>query len=144
MIAPIRFLKRVTVDQWRAIDEETVRETGEPLGRIDWRVIVVLIFTCVTLTVQEYIGDRSFYERHWPAASRWHPGEYWQLGGFAWWAGWRVVGYLILPMLVVLMMPRERLRDYHLSPKGFIKHLWVYVVLFALVAPAVYAASHTT
>ncbi|MCB9560026.1 MAG: CPBP family intramembrane metalloprotease [Kofleriaceae bacterium] len=40
-------------------------------------------------------------------------------------------------------MPGERLRDYHISMRGFIKHLWVYVVLFALVLPAVYLASKT-
>ncbi len=138
----IKLLKRLTVDQWRAIDDETVRETGTPLGRIDWRIVVVLMFTCVTLTLQEYIGDRTFYEKTWPPVRR-NVGEYWHLGGFAWWAGWRVLGYLLLPMLVVLCMPGERLRDYYLSFKGFLKHLWVYVLLFVLVAPAVYLASQT-
>jgi len=139
----IKLLKRFTVDQWRAIDDDTVRETGTPLGRLDWRVVVVLVFTCVTLTLQEYIGDRSFYEEHWRFDRR-NLDEYWQLKGFGWWAGWRVIGYLILPMLVVLCMPGERLRDYYLSLRGFLKHSWVYLVLFALVAPAVYLASQTS
>jgi membrane protease YdiL (CAAX protease family) len=128
---------------WRAIDEETYRETGRRPGVFDWRCLVVLFCACITLTVQEYIGDRSYFEKFYSFAQHRHD-EYWHLKGFAWWAGWRVIGYLLFPMAVVLLMPGERLRDYNLSPRGFIKHLWVYVVLFALVAPAVWAASHTS
>jgi membrane protease YdiL (CAAX protease family) len=142
MIAPVRWIKALTVDQWRAIDEETERETGRA-GRFDWRCLVILVFAAVTLTIQEYIGDRRYFEKFFPWDGA-HPDYYWHLKGFAWWSGWRVIGYLLLPMLVVICMPGERLRDYHLSPRGFIKHLWVYVVLFILVAPAVYLASKTS
>jgi membrane protease YdiL (CAAX protease family) len=130
------------VGHWRAIDEDSRRETGErPVG-FDWRVLVVLLAACVTLTVQEYIGDRGYFDKVYPwAQNRGDP--YWHLKGFGWWAGWRVVGYLVFPMLVVLAMPREKLGDYHLSLRGFFKHLWVYVVLFVLVAPAVWLASKT-
>jgi membrane protease YdiL (CAAX protease family) len=125
---------------WRAIDEEARREGGLQ-GAFDWRVLVILVAACVSLTLQEYVGDRNFYQDAFPY-DRQHPDEYWELKGFGWWTAWRVGGYLLFPMLVVLCMPGERLRDYHLSPRGFIKHLWIYVVLFALVAPAVWAVSH--
>jgi uncharacterized protein len=127
---------------WRAIDEDTRREEGWKPG-FDWRVLVILVAACLTLTVQEYIGDRNYFEELYPYDRR-HPDMYWHLKGFAWWSGWRFLGYLLLPMLCVALMPRERLRDYHLSARGFVKHLWVYVVLFALVAPAVYLASKTS
>ena len=41
-------------------------------------------------------------------------------------------------------MPGERMRDYHVSLRGFLKHLWIYVVLFLCVLPAVLYASTTT
>lgn len=127
---------------WRAIDEETRREPGARIGAFDWRVLVVLVTACVTLTLQEYLGDRGYYEELWPY-DRKNPDEHWQLKGFAWWSGWRFLGYLVIPMLVVACMPGERVRDYYVSFRGFVKHLWIYVVLFALVAPAVYVASKT-
>ena len=127
--------------QFRAIDADTVRAPGDA-GRFDWRVLVILVTACVTLTLQEYIGDRVYFEKLWPYDPR-RPDPYWQLKGFAWWSGWRFAGYLVLPAIVVALMPGERLRDYHISMRGFIKHLWVYVVLFALVLPAVYLASKT-
>jgi membrane protease YdiL (CAAX protease family) len=126
---------------WRAIDEDTRREPGWKPG-FDWRVLVILVFACVTLTLQEYIGDRNYFEELYPYDRR-NPDMYWHLKGFAWWSGWRFLGYLLLPMLVVLCMPGERLRDYHISPRGFIKHLWIYAIMFALILPAVFLASRT-
>lgn len=130
------------IGQLRAIDEDTRREYGADAGKLDWRVAVVLISACVLLTLQEYIGDRVYYEKLWPYDPR-NPDKYWHLKGFAWWSLWRFAGYLAIPMVIVLCMPGERLRDYNLSPRGFLRHLWIYVVLFALVAPAVYLASKT-
>jgi membrane protease YdiL (CAAX protease family) len=114
---------------------------GEPGPAVDRRVIAVLLAVAISLTAQEYLGDRDLYARIWPntLAHR----HYWQLGGFAWWAGWRVLGYVVLPALLLLCIPGVRIRDQHLSLRGFFKHLWVYVVLFALVFPAVVLASRT-
>jgi uncharacterized protein len=137
-----RALRAISIDQWRAIDRETERETGVRPGTVDWRVLVVLVTVCVSLTLQEYLGDRGHFEEIYPW-NRQDPDEYWHLKGFAWWSGWRFFGYLLLPALVVLCMPGERLRDYYLSLRGFVRHLWIYILLFALVAPAVYLASKT-
>ena len=52
-------------------------------------------------------------------------GEYFQLLEFTWWAGWRVLGCLVLPALVLLAM-RERVRDYGLSFAGLREHAWIY------------------
>jgi membrane protease YdiL (CAAX protease family) len=69
--------------------------------------------------------------------------RYYELKSFAWWAGWRVLGYLVIPILVVLILPGQRLRDYHISPREFFKKLPIYAVLFLLILPAVIAASGT-
>jgi membrane protease YdiL (CAAX protease family) len=135
--APWRGLRAVSVDQWRAIDAETVRAPDEA-GRASWQVAVIMVAAAVSLTLQEYLGDRAFFDEHFHP-----PANYWALCSFAWWSGWRVFGYLLLPMLVVICMPGERLRDYHLSLRGFWKHLWIYVALFACVLPIVVLASTT-
>ena len=69
--------------------------------------------------------------------------QYWELYGFAWWSGWRLLGYVLIPMAVLAFLPGERIRDYHVSPAGFFKHLWIYVVLFICITPAVMLASTT-
>jgi membrane protease YdiL (CAAX protease family) len=131
-------LRRISIDQWRAIDAETERAPDDA-GRTSLRVLMVLITVAAALTLQEYLGGHDTYERLFPRDGS----TYWELRGFAWWSGWRLMGYVIIPMLVLACLPGERIRDYHVSPRGFFKHLWVYAVLFAAVLPAVLAASTT-
>ena len=131
-----RFL---TVDQWRAIDAETPRDPAQA-GTFDYRVLVVLVVVAVSLTLQEYIGDRGYFEAHWPPSLG---DKYFELKGFAWWSGWRVLGYVVMPIIALAFMPGARIRDVHVSPRGFFRHLWIYVLLFLIVLPAVIAASRT-
>lgn len=62
---------------------------------------------------------------------------------FGYWVGWRVMGFFLLPMLLIFALPGERLRDYGLQVKGMTEHLWIYGVLFAIVFAAVVVASYT-
>ena len=62
---------------------------------------------------------------------------------FSYWVGWRVLGFLIIPLLVVLLLPGERLRDYGLSTRNMLEHVWIYVILFGIVLPAVIMVSFT-
>lgn len=134
-----RGLRALTLDQWRAIDAETDR-TSEDAGRTSLRVLAVMATVAVVLTLQEYFGDHDTFRKVFSGVR----GPNLELYGFVWWSGWRVFGYVVIPMLVVAILPGERLRDYHLSPRGFFKHLWIYVVLYALILPGVIAASTTS
>ncbi len=137
----IKLFRRLFLDQWKAIDEEA-RAEREASGRtgFDWRPIVILIVVAVSLTIQEEFGQRPDFEKLWPRDFK---DPYWDLKSFGWWTGFRVGGYVLLPMLVILAMPGERLRDYFISFKGFFKHLWIYVGLYLLILPAVIIASKT-
>jgi membrane protease YdiL (CAAX protease family) len=130
----VRFL---TVGQWEAID----RETSPPAtGRFHWKVLIILVTVAVSLTLQDYIGDRGFFEEHFRPQGPNDP--YYELRYFAWWAGWRVGGYVVLPMIVLLVIG-EPIRDYHISFQGFFRHLWIYVTLFLLFLPVLVSASTT-
>jgi membrane protease YdiL (CAAX protease family) len=67
----------------------------------------------------------------------------WQLGYLYWWAGVRIAGYVVVPMIALACWPGQRIRDYHLSGRGFFRHLVIYVALFLLVLPLVIIASRT-
>jgi membrane protease YdiL (CAAX protease family) len=136
-----RWLKAVSVDQWRAIDAETDR-TPSQAGGVSSTVLAVLVTAAISLTLQEYYGGRDTFERFF-LTGRADTDAYWQLKSFAWWSCWRVFGYVVIPSLVLLCLPGERLRDYHISPRGFFRHLWIYVAMFAAIFPAVLMASRT-
>lgn len=125
---------------WKAIDAE--REPPPPSARAgyDYWPLIVLFTVAVSLTLQEYWGQHDDFNRLFPWDGT---DEYHNLKSFAWWVGWRFVGYVVLPVLVIVAMPGQRVRDYYISFRGFIRHLWIYVLLFALVLPAVYVASGT-
>src|SRR5262249_49523608 len=52
------------------------------------------------------------------------------------------VGYVALPLGVVPSVGIPP-RQYHVSPRGFVRHLPLYVLLFALVLPLVYLMAQT-
>ena len=133
-----RWLRALSIDQWRAIDAETVR-TPDQAGRVDVHVLVVLLTVAAVLTLQEYLGGHDVYDQLFPGKGS----AYRELLGFAWWSGWRVFGYVVVPMAVLACLPGERIRDYHVSLRGVRKHLWIYAVMFALILPAVAIASTT-
>jgi membrane protease YdiL (CAAX protease family) len=133
-------LRRFSIDQWRAIDAETVRaQDGSDAGQTSLQVLMVLITVAGMLTLQEYLGGHDTYERLFPRTAS----TYWELRGYAWWAGWRVLGYVIIPMLVLACMPGQRILDYHISLRGVVRHLWIYAALFGAVLPMVLLASTT-
>jgi CAAX protease family protein len=124
---------------WREIDAESVAKRRP----WDYRPVVVYLLVAVSLTLQEYFGDRGYFrEISWiPKAIR--TGKDWELYSFAWWSGWRVFGFLVLPTIAVLLMPGERLRDYGWSTKGFTRHIHLYLGMYVAVLPLVYLVSRT-
>ncbi len=124
---------------WRAIDAETPR-TPEESGRTSVKVLVVLITCAIVLTLQEYVGGSDTFRRLFPGDRK---AEFYELAGFAWWSGWRVLGYVVIPMIAIALMPGERIRDYNVSARGFIKHIGVYVAMFVAFLPVVWLASNT-
>lgn len=134
----LREVRRWTVEQWRAIDRDTAR-SPEDAGATSLRVLVILVTCAVTLTLQEYFGNSDYFIRLFPKVN----GHCRELYGFAWWSGWRVAGYVVVPMLVLAVMPGERIAAYHITLRGFVRHLWIYLLMFGLVLPLVILASTT-
>jgi membrane protease YdiL (CAAX protease family) len=140
-----RFVRRWTWEEWQHIHAEYAPKSVEEARRLDWRPLVVLVSSVVCLILQYYWGDRDTFYRLWP-----RPRDVafvrsnYELMSFAWWTAWRVGGYVLLPIVVVVLMPGERLRDYGFSVRGFRQHAWIYVALFLLVLPLVIGVSFTT
>ena len=139
MIIPIPLSRRGA--QWLGRLWQEIHEDSLEKGRTtwDWRVLVVLGVVTLSLSLQEFCGSSRDLFKLWPHLRE---GRWGELNGYIWWSGWRVFGLLVMPVIAVLCMPGERLRDYGWSFKGFFKHLWLYVLLYILVLPFVYWVSH--
>ena len=131
--------RRMLVDPWQEADFEADRQRS---SAFDWRPAVILTTTAVVLAVMEYFGNDSTFSRLIPYDPNLHDREQWDLWARVWWAGIRVLAYVVIPCATVLLMPGERLRDYYLSAQGLRGHLWIYAVLCVLVVPFIaFAAS---
>ena len=60
-------------------------------------------------------------------------GDFLELWEFVWWSAFRVIGYLLLPALLVKLRFRERIRDQGLETKGLREHAWIYVLGYCVV-----------
>lgn len=129
-----RFLSRVFLDSWREADAQA---DGASAGPLDWRPIVVLVTTAVVLTLARYFGGQATFSELIPYDSKVHSRADWDLMVRAWWSGVRIVTYVVIPVLTIVLMPGERVRDYFISFRGFGRHLWIYIGLYLLVLPFV-------
>ncbi len=129
-----RFARRVLLDSWRDADAQA--DTAGT-GAFDWRPIVILVTTAVVLTLCKYYGGNATFSELVPFDRKLHSRSDGDLMARAWWSGVRVVCYVVIPMLTIVLMPGERIRDYYVSFRGFIRHLWIYVGLYLCVFPFV-------
>lgn len=122
-----------------AINQRAQAARGPESTGYDGRVLFVLVLVALVLTFQQYLGDRPSFEHlvGRRVVDRWH-----ELSAYGWWAGAKVVGYLVVPMIVVAAWG-GRLSDHGLTFAGLRRHAFIYVALFGAVLPLVVVASFT-
>lgn len=133
-----RLFVELLLKQWQRIQQES-NEGERPA--LDYRPLVVMVTAAVAITLMMYIGERKFFFKHWGNALAGH--DYQQLIGYSYWAACRVVCYVVIPCVVMFCMPGVRIRDCGLSAPGARSHVWIYLVLFAAILPAVVAVSQS-
>ncbi len=136
----LRWYQRLFVETWERLNHEAAEERRAHPG-FDRRVMIVLILAAFILVFQEYYGDRPNFDEY--LGARFEGSRWYALGSFGWWAGAKVLGYLIVPALAVWGLLRGRLRDYGLSMEGMRRHVWIYVALYLAILPIVAVASYT-
>jgi membrane protease YdiL (CAAX protease family) len=136
-----RLVRRLLVDPWRAIDEQRAAPPG-PHAAFDWQPLIVLSTVAISLTVQEYFGERTVFVDLFPKERATWAGRHYDLWQFVWWTGWRFFGYVVMP-IAVIWLSGQRIRDYGIRLSGFVSHLWIYASLYAAILPIVLLAAQT-
>lgn len=138
---------------WRELDEDAIRLRSEihATGRMDHRPLFALVLVAIILTMQEYYGGRQYFEMTLsPMLAKLdarHPAmmlsKYGDLYGFAWWAGTRILGYVLPFALWKLFFRSDSLLDFGLRTRGFFDHAWIYGLFLACVLPAMLVVSRS-
>lgn len=107
-----------------------------------WPVAAICATACLSLLLVEFAGSPQAFMSVFPG---YHYGldPYWVLRVKAWWVASILVGYVALPAIVMSLLPGKRLRDCHLSWRGFAEHYWLYVGLYGAVLPVIWLVSQT-
>ena len=87
------FFRRVLLDSWRDVDAQADTAGAEEL---DFRPIVILVTTAVTLTLARYFGGNATFSDLVPYDSKVYTRDEWELLARAWWSGFRVVTYVLI------------------------------------------------
>src|SRR3954452_24405074 len=97
-----RLYRRWFLEPWTRLNEEAAAERARAPG-FDHRPVVVLIVAALVLVFQEYFGDRPNFDEY---LGKWaqHWNSWYQLGSFAWWSGAKVLGYLVVPVVVLKLL----------------------------------------
>ena len=133
--------RRFFLETWRDLDEEAAKARAAAGGAYDYRPLIAMVASAVCLTLMEFWGRASVLDRLVreldPAPDTFlyvlRSGPWWDLAHNAYWALWRVLGYFVLPAIIIKMYG-ERLRDQGFAVKGTGKHAWIYVASYLVVA----------
>ena len=121
----------------------------------DRQTVIVLLTVAVALTLQEYCFNAGnlawlldqFESRGWEQASRWrvwvNDPQNEEVARLSWWALGRMLTYVLLPIVVIKLALRQPLREMGLRVRGIGSGLPLYLLLLALIMPAVLYFSRT-
>jgi len=158
MIRYVRHLGRSLRRTIERIERESVADQIDGLrsgGVPHIDVIGVTLVTCVVLIALDFYGgsqDWEWIERtarlvrsDWGAGVEafFDDGEYARLHELGYWSVCTFVGYLLVPAFWAKVVMGRSLRETGMSGEGFLRHAWIYVVLFAVVLPIIYGVSLT-
>lgn len=148
--------KRYVTDVRDQTDADSARaRAGLEPARVDRRMIIVMITAMACLLLINFFGhssraqwlyslldvcglndlsDRLEHALRRSANRRFNARLYWTIA--------RVIGYTVIPLLVIWLVLRERASDFGVRVRGLGSQWKVYAVMFALLLPAVVLVSY--
>lgn len=124
------------LQQIRQIDQQAAHELAQADGHEKARVWILFAAACLCLLLVHYgkyssnLKDLLFWlDRDWGHA--WQKSQYRELWGYLWWSGINLLGFLLIPMLVIRFGLKDKLSNYGWQ-WGTVSQHWPGYLLLAL------------
>jgi uncharacterized protein len=134
----LALLRKLTVEQWRWIDEE-YRDRSLPDVRMYW----ILVTVAICLVLPRYFGTADFITKFPAARALFATLPYPDLWPRLYWAAFKFVNYFAVPALCIRFILRERVRDHGFALRREGRIWLLYVGMFLLVLPMTWGVSFT-
>jgi len=130
-------------------EDPSLRQQKDAISRLEGVVVtprhhlflaITLVYTAVALTALEYFGNPGFAASTFPNLNR----PYFGLYPHLWWACFSILFYLPIPILIVKLIFKHRLRDYGLTLAVKRQHLALYGAMLLIMSPIVFYVSTLT
>jgi hypothetical protein len=141
---------------WLNIFRQTFQKTEQEKNsnsEFDFKVFIIFVTVAISLVMIQYLGDFNFLKnglKSWglDKAARWlvdlkESFNNNQLFYLTYWVFILFVFYLVLPLLIIKLVLKEKFNNYGLSPNGVLKSYKVYVLFFLFMFPLVILVSFT-
>jgi hypothetical protein len=133
-----KWLKLLTIEQWRAIDAQ---HRIAPLPSA--HAVAILVTAAIALILPRYFGGAEFFKSSAQLSALFvglpHPDLYPRL----YWSAFKLINWGILPALCIKLVLKQRLADHGLRLVSEPKVWLLYAGMLLLVLPMAYAASLT-
>lgn len=129
-------LRRITLDQWAAIDAE---HRQEPLP--NFKTAAVLLTAALALVIPKYFGSPASFKEFPFLVHAFSGLPYPDLHPHLFWSAFKLVHYGLLPYLCIRLVLRDRLSSFGVRIVWEPKIWLLYLSLIALVLPLTYLAS---
>jgi hypothetical protein len=130
------FLRRITLEQWAAIDRQYRRDAlPNPQAGL------VLVTAAIALVIPKYFGSPSSFTNFPFLIDAFAPLPHPDLHAHLFWAAFKLIHYGLLPFLCIKLVLKGRLADYGVRLVWEPKIWLLYAGMLALVLPLTYLAS---
>lgn len=130
-------------------------QLSRPPGKLDGRIVTVFLVGAVVLSLLNYYGGSSAWDAteifvaplsddpEGLVTGWFTEGDYARLARLAYWSGTSVIGYFIIPVLIICLVWRDRLARYGLPFPGSNTPFGICIGFFLIMLPVVVIASFT-
>jgi len=149
----IPYFSNLFLTTWKDTERQSTSTISlKPAFSVEWKVIIILVYTAVGISITKYFGNTTDYLDH--VLVNPNKFDFWYCSFFfgsdagrfhskLFWVFMIIIFYLVIPVIIVKYVFKDDLKNYGIRIKDVQKDYPLYIVMLLIMLPLVYIASST-